>query len=664
MTVSLMFPLQRNKPWPLRWVHMRLNSILIGSLILTSSALAQTGGTLPLVNVGDGFGWVTKGETYTFTILEEQKNLPINLEVFSPGLNLNDYVNGRATTGYYGDEIYGKDLPFASIITLTGPNGKVFERRYENTLAHTWERLISTPLPAGTYTLKVSSEGKGKNAYALRLGNGINLLSDQFSINARGKPDQYLLAAQLNVPDFMVGKEIQLHNYDGDGVADLELYADAPDGKRYRLTTSDNGKTAIDRFKVTEDLLGLWNIYARIPEKPSQYSNAFNLKLTVNNEPFNGIVPPFATPVGVKLTPTVTVEVVDTQGKPIPNASYTLTNNKDWCAVPVLPKSYIPVSSSIVEGKGNVQSNTSACVTDAPSKIRFVARLNEGKLRVNAVAVLGNNRIPLNSIPFQVTGSASGSPITARTPISLSLPPGSYTVVPTEIPGSSTGTETGVVVVEQENTVTLEYRVKTEVIVSTSPDVVDFCGNTSVNAIARTQFPYPIKSTLSVTLPQGITANVPTQTSGNLADGSPLTVSFVGKACANGDITGTLDISGLSTTNNVQVRPLSLVISGIKEENSHVRVKKALSFDGKAYNITLNLSVEKAVKNLTVVDNLPKSDTFTARSNLTSKGLNTQLSGNTFRLGDVQPGEYTIQYQIFSDLSPEQILTMPEINWD
>lgn len=698
-----MFPLQSNNGNTLRWVHMRLKRFLISSMIFTSLAFAQTGGTLPLVNVGDGFGWITKGETYTFVIAEEQKNLPINLEVYSPGLNLNDYVNGRATTGYYGDEIYGKDLPFASIITLTGPSGKVFERRYENTLSHTWERLISTPLPVGTYTLKVTSEGKGKNAYALRLAGGLNLLSDQFTINARGRPDQYMLAAQLNVPDFMLGREIQLINYDGDGNADLELYADAPDGKRYRLTTSDNGKSATDRFQVTQDLLGTWSIYARIPEKPSQYSNAFNLKLTVNNEPFNGIVPPFATPSGVKLTPTVTVEVVDPQGKPIPNAGYTLTNNKNWCAVPVLPKSYIPVSSAVVEGKGNVQSNTSVCVEQAPAKVRFVAKLNEGKLKVNAVAVIGQNRVPLNGIPFQVTGNPAGTPIngngnppadgngnppadgsspsgsgttgqpvtpggssslTARTPISISLPPGGYTVIPTEIPGSSTFTQTGTVVIEQENTVTLEYRVNTEVIVSTSPDVVDFCGNTSINAIARTLFPYPIKSTLSVSLPQGLTANVPTSTTGNLSDGSPLTVSFVAKACANGNVTGTLDLSGLSTTNAVQVRPLSLVISGIKQENSHVRVKKALSFDGKAYNITLNLSVEKAVKNLSIVDALPKSDTFTTRSNVTSRGVNADLSGNTFRLGNVEPGEYTIQYQIFSDLSPEQLLTMPEIGWE
>ncbi|MFC5598268.1 hypothetical protein [Deinococcus cellulosilyticus] len=674
---------------------MRLKKHLISSMIFSSMvAFAQTGGTLPLVNVGDGFGWITKGETYTFVITDAQKNTPINLEVYSPGLNLNDYVNGRATTGYYGDEIYGKDLPFASIITLTGPNGKVFERRYENTLAHTWERLISTPLPAGTYTLKVNSEGKGKNAYALRLAGGFNLLSDQFTINARGRPDQYMLAAQLNVPDFMLGREIQIINYDGDGNADLELYADAPDGKRYRLTTSDNGKSATDRFQVTQDLLGTWSIYARIPEKPSQYSNAFNLKLTVNNEPFNGIVPPFATPTGVKLTPTVTVEVVDPQGRPIPNAGYTLTNNRNWCAVPVLPKSYIPVGSSVVEGKGNVQSNTSVCVEQAPAKIRFVAKLNEGKLKVNAVAVIGQNRVPLNGIPFQLTANPGGTPInttppvdgtppatenppadpntpatstssiTARTPISISLPPGGYTVIPTEIPGSSTFTQTGTVVIEQENTVTLEYRVNTEVIVSTSPDVVDFCGNTSINAVAKTLFPYPIKSTLSVSLPQGITANVPTSTTGNLSDGSPLTVSFVAKACANGNVTGTLDLSGLSTTNAVQVRPLSLVISGIKQENSHVRVKKALSFDGKAYNITLNLSVEKAVKNLSIVDALPKSDTFTTRSNVTSRGVNAELSGNTFRLGNVEPGEYTIQYQIFSDLSPEQLLTMPEIGWE
>ena len=52
--------------------------------------------------------------------------------------------------------------------TLVGPAGTVVERRFGMNREHTWESLYAGPLPAGTYTLKVTTRGDGKNSFALR----------------------------------------------------------------------------------------------------------------------------------------------------------------------------------------------------------------------------------------------------------------------------------------------------------------------------------------------------------------------------------------------------------------------------------------------------------------------------------------------------------------
>lgn len=75
-------------------------AVLGGLLLLAAPAAAQTGGTLPLVSVGDK--WPQAQETYVIRVSAQDAGKPLGLEVFSPTFNLADYVDGRRAEGTSG----------------------------------------------------------------------------------------------------------------------------------------------------------------------------------------------------------------------------------------------------------------------------------------------------------------------------------------------------------------------------------------------------------------------------------------------------------------------------------------------------------------------------------------------------------------------------------
>ena len=95
---------------------------------------------------------------------------------------------------------------------------------------HTWESLYAGPLPAGTYTLKVTTRGDGKNSFALRTAAPFALETSDFSVNARDTEQTPLLAARLFITPDWVGKTLSLQNYDLDGPREAETWAVQPGG--------------------------------------------------------------------------------------------------------------------------------------------------------------------------------------------------------------------------------------------------------------------------------------------------------------------------------------------------------------------------------------------------------------------------------------------------
>ncbi len=643
-----------------------LTTLLLGA----SSALAQAGGGLPMASVGADFTWATPTEDYRI-VVPQGVDAPLNLEVYSPGLNLNDYVNGRAANGYYGDEIYGKNLPFSTTFSLTGSNGaKVLERKYNTTQKHLWERLIGAAPAAGTYNLKIASFGQGKNAFAVRVAPPYSVQAAQFTVNARGVPGTDLLAAKVRVPDSLLGKRFDLTNYDADGITELELFVVSPDGVRRKLTSSENNKNATDSFQITSNLVGEWTILARIVATTKQYSNAFNFKLRAGNDPVFADLPAFIAPPEAKLLEPLVVEVVDQNGRVIPGAGYTLEGDDERQTGPTLPKGYVPVSASILSGGGTVVSPTQVRISPGAGRVRFVARQILGTLVVETVALIGKKRVPLEGIPVKVAG------LTLKTPVTLPLSPNDYPVSPTPLPGSVTAPGSGTVVDNQTTKVTIEYRVFTNLKLEIAPNVVAPCAQTLLTASATTDFPYPIPVTLSLKLPAGISSVNVLEGTSDMQAGRPASLQIPARVCSSGIVTANLDPVGLSVDGSVRVLPpAGVTVARVTDVNKGaVRVQKSFSQDNLGYIVNLTVTVERIVENLRVIDQLPSGGSSPAvrRPNPIVQGLvnnlttavNWKLEGNTFNLGRVVPGTYTISYGVFTDLPPDNVVTIPDVIWD
>jgi hypothetical protein len=643
---------------------------VLAALAISGMAVAQTGGALPLANVGSQISWASQGEEMRI-VIPAASEAPLQLEVYSPGLNLNDYVNGRATTGYYGDEIYGRNLPFSTVFTLTNSAGaKITERRYDTTDRHVWERLLNAKLAPGIYTLKAVSSGNGKNAFAVRANAPYAVQATRFTVNARGTPGADLLAARVVVPSELIGKKLDLTNYDGDGNAELELYAISPDGARRRLTTSQNNAAFTDSFDITDRLVGEWSIVARIVATTKQYSNAFNLRLRSGQNPVYANLPAFSTPAGATLLEPPVVEVVDTQGRPIPGASYTIGGDDEYIASPTLPAGYQPVSANIIDGQGTVVSPTQTRTKPGPSRVRFVARQIQGSLEVTTVALIGNSRVPITGIPFTAAGQ------TLKSPATIPLSPGEYPVRPTPLPGSTVEARTGTVTDNQTARVVLEYRVSVALKLEIAPNVVATCAQSLLTATATTEFPYVIPANLKLTLPRGMTSQAPLESKAELSAGKPASLAAPTRVCESGTVRATLDPTGIFTEGGIRVLPpAGVTVSRVTDvQKGPVRVVKSYQQDNLGYIVTLSITVERSVENLRVIDPLPSgganpavrrpTQTVTGLINNQTVAVNWRLDGNTFVLGRLAAGVYTVQYGLFTDLAADAVVTVPDLLWD
>lgn len=616
---------------------------------------------LPFVSVGDAIKWNQPSEQYTVRVRDDQAGTPVNLEVYSPALNLEDYVGGRAKNGYYGDELYARTGSFTTTFTLTGPQGLIVERTYGTTQEHAWESLIATPLPPGTYTLRVSSKGNGKNAYALRAAPGFTLEASDFTVNARGTPQDQLLAARFTVPRDWVGKTLELVNDDADGTSELALDVLLPSGEHRALTVSPDTGAATDRVTITPELVGEWAVYANVQATSKQFSNAFILRFKLDGRPVTARLPTFTPPAGAQLTNAVNVEVVDTIGRVIPGASYALS--ADGTLKVRLPGSYVPQAASVTEGAGQVTNASEVRLQPGSARVRFVARAQEGALSVDAVAIFGTTRVPLTGIPVEVAGRTQNAPFT------LALAPGDYRVNPTPLPGANVQPTAGRVTDAGTARVTVEYHVTADVSVITNPDLVEACSVTQLTATARTDFPYRVPAVLNVTLPAGWNSDYPLEFRGDLSATSPLRLKVPLRVCRTDTATVTLGPVSLQAGGSVQVRnPAGATVTRVASPDTRVRVAKNAAATANGYVVTLHVTVEGTVENLRVLDPLPGGgNTPALRGTLTAQGgrlaAPPRVEGEVILLGRVTAGTYTLTYTLFTDLAPDRVITTPDLLW-
>lgn len=640
-------------------------SFVLGAALLAAVsgglAHAQSGGILPLVSVGEK--WPQEVESYIIRVSPQDAGKPLALEIYSPSFNLADYADGRRGAGYFGDELYNKQNTIETNFTLSGPNGVVVSRKYTMNREHTWESLYAGGLPAGTYTLKVNTDGDGKNSFALRTAAPFALETSDFTVNARDTEQNALLAARIRVSQDWVGKTVGILNYDMDGPKEAESWVILPGNKRVNLTTSDNGKTATDNFKVTPDMVGDWQVFIRVLPTTKQYSNAIRYSFRLNGQPVTAIVGGFTPPENIKIQNQLLVDVVDPQGRPIPGATYGLVG--DNSVRPILPQGWVPVSSSIVEGKGNIVSPTEIRYTPGYNKLRFVARPPSGQLAVDSVAIYGIQRIPLTGIPFQVNGQ------TLTTPTTIPLAPGDYAVTATQIPGSTFAPPpAGHVADGSTGKVTIEYNVATEVTLVTAPDLLNACDVTQLTATAKTDFPYKLPARLKLNLPTGWSSDYPLELAGDFSAGQPLRLKTPVRVCRSDTAEAVLDPIDLHTTGQARVRaPGGANVSRNVQGGARASLAKDIQPAAQGYQVTLTLTVDSTLENVRIGDPLPAGGNQPAvRGPIGVQGpslanVNPRVEGDSIVLSRVIPGTYVLTYNLFTDQPADRVVTTPEISW-
>jgi hypothetical protein len=219
------------KPTRTSSLFVTLLMVLLG----VASTFAQTTPVLPLVTVGSSQNWDILADTFRITVPPIAAGKPVDLRMYSPSLNSNDYRPGNVrSANYYGDELYSGNTAFSTKVRLraAGSKANIFERIYSISSSHDLERVFNNALNPGVYNLSVSSTGNGKSSYALAAAQNIDVEADQFTVNAHGTPDQEMLAVYLPISSNDIGKTLQIFNYDGDTSRELELTLLLPNQQR------------------------------------------------------------------------------------------------------------------------------------------------------------------------------------------------------------------------------------------------------------------------------------------------------------------------------------------------------------------------------------------------------------------------------------------------
>ncbi|MDX2007395.1 MAG: hypothetical protein SFU83_19330 [Meiothermus sp.] len=275
--------ISRSSMW--KWGLAALAAVGVWSL---NASTAQTSGipTPPVSAPGPDAPWTEFNDNYRLRVspLAGNPNRPVQLELYSPDINLNDYAPARdLTQNFYGDEIYGRGLQVSTSFTLfnTDKSAKLAEKSYGTSNTHRFDELYQGVLAPGTYPIQALTQGKGKNGFGFRVSRGSAVEASQFTFVRRGRFNQDQVIARFNLGADWVGKPFKIENYDADGSREVQLAAIRPGNRRAALTPSGNTQWAANDFTITQQDVGEWVIVVRILPTTVQFSNSIGFRFPI-----------------------------------------------------------------------------------------------------------------------------------------------------------------------------------------------------------------------------------------------------------------------------------------------------------------------------------------------------------------------------------------------
>ena len=236
--------------------------------LLGAASAQEIATSLPLTSVGNKLMWTVGDQDLKLVVGVSSR---VQLDVYGAQFDPQDY----RSPDYYGDENYSTErpkAPVASTFTLTNEAGEVVVTQDYGAGAQDWQTLVNADLPAGTYTLKVRTEGNGKNTFAFRL-NSVSAAVQADHLNVTIRSNDWIPALNIYNP----GGPLSVRMYDGDGPGELE--AELRDAAGNVTPIKVSGQLEWDDIKVPE-AKGNYTVYLRQPAKTFQYSNTVGFELT------------------------------------------------------------------------------------------------------------------------------------------------------------------------------------------------------------------------------------------------------------------------------------------------------------------------------------------------------------------------------------------------
>lgn len=326
--------------------RLKLVLSLTTAVVLAGLVLAQTLPQLqpPLSSVSRDAPWTEFGDNYRLAVFAAGANQPLQLELYSPDINLNDYFNRRdPSANFYGDEIYSTRAPVSTTFTLSTPEGQVLaQKTYGTATTHRFDRFFLGTLPQGYYPFKARTTGPGKNGFGFRISQGATIEASQFTVVKRGRFNQDQLVARITINPSAVGKLFRIENYDADGPKEAKLFVLLPGNKRRALSVSGNLQWAGDNLRITPEMVGEWAILVRILPTTKQFSNSIGFRTLLDGKPYFVRMPQA---VGEAPQGSVNVNAeaqVCTQKVPLTGVNFTYSNQSSQTPanLVLLPGSY------------------------------------------------------------------------------------------------------------------------------------------------------------------------------------------------------------------------------------------------------------------------------------------------------------------------------------
>ncbi|GAA0502634.1 DUF11 domain-containing protein [Deinococcus depolymerans] len=254
---------------------LALLSLGVGSAALAQDAeLTRLNGTgphpertsRPVTSVGRALQWAVGDDSFN---LQVHQRGPVRLDLYSAAFDPHDYRQPNSV----GDEQYG-GAAVVTTFTLLGPDGQPLRTLRAPDASSDWVTAFDGVLEPGTYTLRVSSEGRGKNTFAARIeAHAASLSATRVNVTVRGSTWTPALTVHAQTGD-------RLRLYDGDGPGEMDVRVVDADGAVTPLTISG----PLQWVDLPLPGAGTYRVELRQPEGARQYSNTVGLAFNRSGE--------------------------------------------------------------------------------------------------------------------------------------------------------------------------------------------------------------------------------------------------------------------------------------------------------------------------------------------------------------------------------------------